>query len=129
MKFVPERLIRAFTVRSFVKRIHFPESDLPFYKTFLRDCFSKKVVLCHFNCLIDFHETFSIHPSDLEQCNGQKLIISAADDILVGKESSDALKSVYPNAEFYTFDSGGHVLSITRHNEYMQLITDFLASY
>lgn len=128
LKFVPERLIHAFTVRSFIKGIRFPESDLSFYKKFLRDSFSKKVVLCHFDCLIDFQETFSIQPSNLEQWGGQMLIISAADDELVGKESSNALKSVYPNVEFYTFDSGGHVLNITRHNEYKQLITDFLAS-
>ena len=54
------------------------------------------------------------------------LIINAKDDTFVRKNSSTGLKAMFPKVEFHAFESGRHVLSLTNHDEYSQLITNFL---
>lgn len=126
VQFIPDRIVRTIAKRSFIKGINFPEEVKPFYEQFLYQTFTKDVVLCHFNCLIDFHTNYSFDPSELDRWQDRLLIINAEDDTFVGKDTSTALYSVYPTAKFYSFESGGHVLSLTKHDEYFQLITNFL---
>ena len=126
VQFIPDRIVRTIAKRSFIKGINFPEEVKPFYEQFLYQAFSKDVVLCHFNCLIDFHTNFSFNPSELDRWQDRLLIINAEDDTFVGKDTSTALHSVYPTAKFHTFESGGHILSLTKHDEYFRLVTNFL---
>lgn len=126
IRFIPDKFIRYIAKRSFIKGISFSEDVKPFYEQYLYESFSKQVVCCHFGCIHNFHTSFSITISHLENWPGKLLIINAKDDSFVGKESSVVLRSVFPMAEFYTFESGGHILSLTQHDKYLEVINRFL---
>ncbi|MFX1283903.1 MAG: alpha/beta fold hydrolase [Promethearchaeota archaeon] len=126
IQFTPDKVVRTIAKRLFLKGIDFSEEIKPFYEQFLYQAFSKDVVLCHYDCLVDFHTHFSIDSSILEHHSNQVLIINAEDDTFVGKDTSAALQSVFPGAKFHNFECGGHILSLTKHDEYFQLIINFL---
>ena len=54
------------------------------------------------------------------------LILEADDDTMFSAERRSQLRASYPGASMKTFPNGGHLLAITRRDEYVNAITSFL---
>jgi pimeloyl-ACP methyl ester carboxylesterase len=95
-------------------------------ETFERGWLTKREFICHFEGLIDFQLNFSFPPDDTKQWNTKISIIKSSDDPGVIEGASEALDRMYQNADSHVFFNEGHMPSITRTDEYLKLIHDFL---
>lgn len=103
-------------------------------RVFYREYFSKMVGLCltkqfivnQFRCLIDFIDNYQLRTEDLQTWDGRVLIMEAEDDRGWNASERSALKSIYPSAKVHTFSKGGHMVNMTRRDEYDAILKEFL---
>ncbi len=131
LSILPSWLVRFLTNKISNNAITTPEAEKELYKALLKEAFhlrlvDKEDVLCHFKGLIDFFENYSFTAQDLINWKGRILIIGSDNDRRVEHESKEALKSVYLQAKIHTFCDAGHTANISRTNEYVSLLQDFL---
>ena len=95
-------------------------------ETFARGWITKKEFVCHFEGLIDFQLNHQFTPEDTSRWDTKVLIIKSSDDPGVLEGASEALDRMYPNADTHVFLNEGHMPSITRMDEYLKLLHEFL---
>jgi pimeloyl-ACP methyl ester carboxylesterase len=93
---------------------------------FARGWFTKRELVCHFEGLIDFQLNHQFTPEDTSQWDTKVLIIKSSNDPGVLEGASEALDRMYPKAETHVFEEEGHMPSITRTDEYLKLLHEFL---
>ncbi|MEV0247177.1 alpha/beta hydrolase [Nocardia sp. NPDC050712] len=84
-----------------------------------------RAALNSYQRLLDAAQRLSdLHPATPWQ--GPALIISAADDPLITATHTQRLQDLHPDAELLVFPDGGHSLLLSRPDDYVHAVTDFL---
>jgi pimeloyl-ACP methyl ester carboxylesterase len=87
---------------------------------------TKNELICHFEGLIDFQLNHRFTLQDTSLWDTKMMIIKSSEDPGVVEGSSEALDRMYPNAYSHVFLNEGHMPSITRMEEYLKLMHEFL---
>ena len=103
-------------------------------RIFYREYFSKMVglypmkqlIVNQFRCLIDFIDNYQFQTEDLQNWGGRVLIMEAEDDRGWNASERSALKRLYPTAQVHTFSKGGHLVNMTRRDQYDAILNEFL---
>jgi pimeloyl-ACP methyl ester carboxylesterase len=74
--------------------------------------------------LIDFALHYDTKASE-KQCVAMLIVVSE-DDLYFKADSRAKLRALYPEAEVRSFNSGGHLLAITKRDEYVELVAEFV---
>lgn len=125
-------LLRVAAKRSVLKLIkpYLPAEELAFWKAYMADVidheYSPELMRSQFNVLYDFATNYT-GEIELPPATGM-LIVEAEDDIMFPMQRRNKLKELFPAAQVKTFASGGHLLAITRRDEYVAEITRFLTA-
>jgi pimeloyl-ACP methyl ester carboxylesterase len=95
-------------------------------EVFQRGWLTKREIICHFEGLADFQLNHRFTPEIASKWDVKLLIIKSSDDPGVVEGASEALDEMYPDAEFHVFLSEDHMPSITRMEEYLSVMFEFL---
>ncbi len=95
-------------------------------EVFARSWLTKIEFVCHFEGLIDFQLNHRFTPEETCQWDTKVLIIKSSDDPGVLEGASESLDRMYPKAVTHVFEGAGHMPSITRADEYLKLLREFL---
>ena len=108
-----------------------PEPERIFYREYFSKMvglyLTKQLIVNQFRCLIDFIDNYRLQTEDLQNWGGRVLIMEAEDDRGWNTSERSALKKLYPRAQVHTFSEGGHMVNMTRRNEYDAILNEFLA--
>jgi len=132
IRILPGRLVTRIAKRAFKRMLEGVEEDQrTVYESlvdelFVRGLYTKRELACHFEGLIDFQLNHQFTPESTSQWDTKVLIIKSRDDPGVLEGSSEALDRMYPNARTHVFLEEGHMPSITRMDEYLKLLHEFL---
>ncbi|MFX0065769.1 MAG: alpha/beta fold hydrolase [Candidatus Hermodarchaeota archaeon] len=129
LRLLPAFLVRSIMLKQFGKLMDVLGDQKAEYETSLASLIhSRKLdkpdIICHFNCLMDFQDHFDSQSTATFQ--SKMLIISAENDTGVGGSSIENLHRVYPAAQFYHFEDGGHFPMIIHKTRYLNLLKSFL---
>jgi len=102
--------------------------DLAFWKAYMNDIidnqYSPDLMKSQFNVLRDFATHYSgpiaVPPPT------QMLIVESQDDKMFPAARRESLKALFPAARVKTFPDGGHLLAITRRDQYVAEVNDFI---
>jgi len=104
-----------------------PKSNKEFWKAFLNDTFFSYYTYDDYISLQknqwDYMKNYSTLP---DPYNGEVLIINSKDDKSTIKVLKNNLYERYPAARVYNFETGGHMPSWSRPEEYKKVIKEFL---
>lgn len=104
--------------------------ELAFWKAYMNDIidnqYSSDLMQSQFDVLRDFATNYS-GPLELSPRTGM-LIIEAEDDKMFSPVRRQSLKRFFPAARVKTFDRGGHLLPLTKRNEYVAEVSSFISS-
>jgi pimeloyl-ACP methyl ester carboxylesterase len=107
-----------------------PEQERAFYREYFSKMvglyLTKQLIVNQFRCLIDFIDNYPLKTEDLQNWGGRVLIMEAEDDRGWNASERTALKNLYPGAQVHTFSEGGHMVNMTRRNEYDAILNEFL---
>ena len=108
-----------------------PEPQRVFYREYFSKMvglyLTKQLIVNQFRCLIDFIDNYPLRTEDLQNWGGRVLIMEAEDDRGWNASEQSALKNLYPGAQIHTFSQGGHMVNMTRRDEYDSILNEFLA--
>jgi pimeloyl-ACP methyl ester carboxylesterase len=130
LKLLPAFMVRSIMLKQFGKLMDTLGDQKAEYKASLANLIqSRKLdkpdIVCHFNCLMDFQEHY-FNSQSTAAFQSKMLIISAENDTGVGGSSIENLQRVYPEAQFYHFEDGGHFPMIIHKTRYFNLLKSFL---
>jgi pimeloyl-ACP methyl ester carboxylesterase len=111
-----------------ILRPYLGESELAFWLAYMNDiienAYTRDLMQSQFNVLIQFARNYG---GGIEVSSSTRmLILEADDDTMFSAERRSQLQASYPGASMKTFPNGGHLLAITRRDEYVNAITSFL---
>jgi pimeloyl-ACP methyl ester carboxylesterase len=113
--------------KQLISLLGIPKSNKEFWKAFLNDTFFNYYTYDDYINLQknqwDYMKNYSNLPDPYK---GEVLIINSKDDKSAIKPLKNKLYERYPAAEVYSFETGGHIPSWSRPEEYKKLIKDFL---
>jgi len=127
----PMWLIRWASVRSLDKHMTaIPVGESKFWKAYFKESiytqWDRKSISCQSQCTVDYARNYEFRPGELAGMEDRILIIESDDDLAIRPELGAVLHELYPGARFHTFHNAGHIPLITRHEEYVALIREFL---
>jgi maspardin len=127
----PMWLIRWASIRSLDKHMEaIPAGERKFWKAYFKESihtqWNRESIARQGQCIVDFARNYEFHPGELAQMVDRILIIESDDDLTIRPEQSAVLGGLYPEAQVHTFHNAGHVPLITRREEYITLIRDFM---
>ncbi|MFX1253252.1 MAG: alpha/beta fold hydrolase [Promethearchaeota archaeon] len=130
LRFLPAFLVRSIMLKQFGKLMDVLGDQKAEYEASLASLIhslklDKPDIICHFNCLMDFQEQ-NFDSRSIATFQSKMLIISAENDTGVGGSSVKNLQRVYPEAQFYHFENGGHFPMIIHKTRYFNLLKSFL---
>lgn len=105
------------------------EQEREFWKYYfdeLLDSKTKREEIASYSSMADFAENYMYTEEAFKDWNGKVLILDSDSDKAFDKTQKDALKSLFPQAEAYTFKGTGHLSIIVAREEYMKRVKDFL---
>lgn len=131
---LPERLFLITLKRMYVKLIEpLNPKEQKFWHAFFDELYSSRITKREFmgflKCAYDFHKNYSFSAGDLREWTGSLLLLESDDDQYFTQPQREALKALYPHAQVYTFHNGGHTPSISRRNEYDNVLKVFLEAH
>jgi pimeloyl-ACP methyl ester carboxylesterase len=90
----------------------------------IENAYTRDLMQSQFNVLIQFARNYG---GGIEASSSTRmLILEADDDAMFSAERRSQLRALYPWASMKTFLSGGHLLAITRGDEYVNAVSSFL---
>ena len=130
LRLLPAFLVRSIMLKQFGKLMDVLGDQKAEYEASLASLIQsrkldKQDIICHFNCLMDFQEQ-NFDSQSTATFQSKMLIISAENDTGVGGSSVENLQRVYPGAQFYHFEDGGHFPMIIHKTRYLKLLKSFL---
>lgn len=129
-EFVPSFLLPYFWKKGLRYRLPCVKEEFSFWKAFDNEMtdkyFTKTDVVGEYWLLIDFACNYQFKKEDLENWTGKVFIMDSDNDEFILASMRKSLKELYPQAITHTFPAAGHVVAITRRDEYLRLVTDFL---
>jgi pimeloyl-ACP methyl ester carboxylesterase len=128
----PMWLIRFASVRSLAKHLEtVPISEREFWKAYFKEAiysgWSHESIARQNQCLLDYMLNYEFKPGELDWMADRVLVIASDDDKAIPPELSAALRDLYPGARLHVFHNAGHVPLITKREEYVALIREFLS--
>jgi pimeloyl-ACP methyl ester carboxylesterase len=87
---------------------------------------SRAAYLSHLAIWLDFDRNYRFSTRDLAHWSGTMLIIDAEHDSLFGQAERRILRTLYEDAQVYTFAGSTHGASLARMDEYIDVIEGFL---
>lgn len=87
---------------------------------------SKADLMSRYQVAVDFDATSAFTPDDLKDWPGRILILEGDNDPIAEAPARAALKALHPQALVHTFHGSGHVASIAKLDEYVEVIKRFL---
>jgi pimeloyl-ACP methyl ester carboxylesterase len=127
----PMWLIRWASVRSLDKHMTaIPAGESKFWKAYFKESiytqWDRESISCQGQCTVDYARNYEFKPSELAGMEDRILIIESDDDLAIRPELGAVMHNLYPGAHLHTFHNAGHIPMITRHEEYVALIREFL---
>jgi maspardin len=127
----PMWLIRWASVRSLDKHLAaIPAGERKFWKAYFKESiyirWNRESIACDGRCTVDYARNYEFRPGELDAMEDRILIIESDDDQAIRPELGAVLHDLYPEARLHTFHNAGHIPLITRHEEYVTLIREFL---
>ena len=87
---------------------------------------SRAAYLSHLAIWLDFDRNYRFSARDLADWSGSVFIIDAEHDSLFGQDERRSLRTLYEDAQVYTFADSSHGASLARMDEYIDIIEVFL---
>jgi len=107
-----------------------PGEERFFWKALLTEKISSYVtkawLISQYRLLADYCANYHFTPADLEHWPGAILILQADDDELIRRLAREPLTTFYPQAQVHTFHNANHIPLITRQDEYIKVVKQFL---
>ncbi len=128
----PKWLLRPVSERRILPMLaEVPVEERAFWTAFMREQIAlyvtKTWLLCQYKLLADYCANYQFAADDLANWPGSILILQADDDELIRRLARTPLTAFYPQARVYMLHQAGHVLLITRRQEYIDVVKLFLA--
>ncbi len=125
----PLRPIVERTVWKWVSPVPEDERDFwrAYFKEYMANVWTREALVVSYQCILDFVGNYAFSPTDLASWPGRVMIVDSDDDQAIGAGRREALKAMYPQAEVHTFHAAGHVPFITKREEYVSVIRNFLS--
>ncbi|MBN1694846.1 alpha/beta hydrolase [candidate division WOR-3 bacterium] len=124
--FKPETALNLYK-KQLISLLAVPESNKEFWKAFLNDtffnCYTYDDYLSLQNNQWDYMKNYSSLPDPYK---GKVLIVNSKDDKSTIKVLKNKLYERYPNARVYNFETGGHIPSWSKPDEFEKIIKEFL---
>lgn len=99
---------------------------LAIYNELIGYALGKKDVIAIVARMADFSER-SYAPDDLSGWSGKVLLLFGEQDRATPPEVRERLEALYPGAQVHLFEGTGHTTSVTRHEEYIEVVDRFLS--
>lgn len=130
MRWLPESLVRALTLRNWLRWLTVAPTERHFWRELMADLalerLTKRDLVSALENVSDFARQYHFGPTDLTRWSGRTLLLESDDDQVFGPAQRAALRGLYPEAEVHTFHGAGHTAVFTRTNEYVAAIEGFL---
>ncbi|WP_456423609.1 alpha/beta fold hydrolase [Lutibacter sp.] len=124
LPFLPEIVISKLGKKTLDKKIIPAAKNSKLLKAFLPSLpFSKKQFINRYNIVID---KFTVNPTKYNIKRIPKLIIESDNDPLIQPQLRQQLRSLYKNANVYTFHNEGHFPYINASEEFNNVLRNFL---
>lgn len=88
---------------------------------------TKAWLVSQYRLLTDYYENYRFTPDDLAGWPGAILILRADDDTLIRRLAPVPLTTYYPQASVRTFHNANHLAMITKQDEFIAAVKQFLA--
>ena len=87
---------------------------------------NKKDELSTYKCMLDFLENYQYTKESFNLWNGKLLILDSDADETFDKIQKQALKDLFPTAQYYEFNRTGHLSLIIDRENFMDKVKNFL---
>jgi pimeloyl-ACP methyl ester carboxylesterase len=126
----PMWLLRALSKLEIKKQLKpFPEAAsfyVPYFKERLVNL-KRPDIKAMTERVTDLYANYKFKPEDFVGWQGRILIVDANEDRMVPTESQEFLRELYPAARIHTFEGTGHVSTIVKREEFLEVVNGFLA--
>jgi pimeloyl-ACP methyl ester carboxylesterase len=129
VSFVPDRILRFLLRIALQMMLRNVSRDREIWKREYSELISKmthKDLISRYRIAIDFDEHYALQPSDLNQWQGQILILEGSADRIAGKKIREGLRSLYPQAQIHIFQGAGHSAILTHTEEWLNVVSQFI---
>ena len=107
-----------------------PEDLHDFYRAYLNELYTYRIdkaeLISTYKCLLDFAQNANFSANDLNNWDGDLLILESDDDATFDEDTRSAVRAVYPHAQTHTFYGAGHSPGTTQRELYYKVVKDFL---
>jgi pimeloyl-ACP methyl ester carboxylesterase len=100
---------------------------LAIYNELIEYALGKKDVIAVMTRMADF-STRTFAPDDLAGWPGRMLLIFGENDRATPPEVRERMGELYPEAQVHLFEGTGHTTSVTRQDEYLEVVDGFLSA-
>lgn len=129
LSMLPWPVLRRVLARSVIKLLGAPAADLPFWQGYARELVGSRLtradVMSNLRNQLEYHERYRFAPGDLASWTGQVAIIESDND-LFGPARRKEQRDAYPQAQVYTFRGAGQSPSVSRAEEYLDVLERFM---
>ncbi|MDQ2714906.1 MAG: alpha/beta hydrolase [Chloroflexota bacterium] len=128
---MPASVLRSLSVKRVLSLLVGMSADeRAFWQAFLTEqvvlCSTKSWLISQYKLLVDYCEHYHFAPEDLAHWTGAILILAADDDQIVQRIAPGSLARYYPNASTHIFHEAGHSPLLTKRQEYIEVVQEFL---
>ena len=132
LRYLPYWIIRRVTTWRFAKLFSRDTDKAEFQINYIREVLqyntTKQELINTFQLMVDLGENYTFSKVDLQEWTGRILLIGSDHDPAFSPSEWDSLKRLYPQAEEYIFHGTGHLAIMSKRQEYLQVVTDFIQS-
>ncbi len=130
MSIVPYPILRVVLKRKLSKMLSIVEEREQFWKAYTKELIefntTKQDLINTYSIMMDLIKNYFFSREDVAEWTGKVLLIGSDHDPAFDPSEWEALKRLYPHAEIYTFEGTGHLGVLSRHEDYINLVRNFL---
>ncbi|MBI2681769.1 MAG: alpha/beta hydrolase [Acidobacteriales bacterium] len=128
MSILPAGVLR-WAMRAKVAKMFRGTGQAEFWREYVQEQMAPRTkadILAIYERVHDFCQNHPAMPGDPAPCGAPVLIMESDRDEMLSPSQRAALRSLYPSAEVHTFHNAGHLVTLTRREEYVGRILDFV---
>jgi pimeloyl-ACP methyl ester carboxylesterase len=107
-----------------------PEDMHNFYRAYLDELYSQRLkkpdLVTTYEALLDYADNHTFTTDDLNDWDGEVLILESDDDATFDADTRAAVRALYPKARTFTFHGAGHSPGTTQRDLYFRVVKAFL---
>jgi pimeloyl-ACP methyl ester carboxylesterase len=129
LRLLPLSLLRFMLKHATRRALKEAPEQIPFWEAYSNEMIArltKADLLSRYQVAVDFDATAAFTPDDLKDWPGRILILEGDNDPVAEAPARAALKALHPQARVHTFHGTGHVASLAKLDEYVDVIQRFL---